>query len=201
MRCEPIRSRRFWAKLPCAFLVAFVMSASAANTRRIDDFEAAGGLSRLGTPWRLVTDGVMGGVSTADLSWAEIDGRRALCLRGAVSLANNGGFVQAALDLAPRGYLDASAYQGLRILVRGNGESYNLHLKTADVGLPWQSYRSGFPTVPEWREIRLAFDQFEPHRIAVPLDTARLRSLGLVAIGRAFTADLCVAEISLYREG
>jgi hypothetical protein len=191
-------SRRFPAQRLLAILGALMVSASVADTLLIDDFAVTGGPSRLGTPWRLVTDGVMGGVSAGGLSLAQIDGRRALCLRGEVRLENNGGFVQAALDLAPRGDLDASAYTGIRLLVRGNGEAYNLHLKTADLRLPWQSYRSSFHTGPEWREIRLPFGGFEPHRIDVPLDTAHLRSLGLVAIGRAFAAELCVAEIGLY---
>jgi len=177
-----------------------MVSASAADTLLIDEFAVAGGPSRLGTPWRLVTDGVMGGVSAGGLSLTQIDGRRAQCLRGEVRLENNGGFVQAALDLAPKRDLDASAYSGIRLLVRGNGEAYNLHLKTADLLLPWQSYRSTFPTGPEWREIRLPFGGFEPHRTGVPLNAGHLRSLGLVAIGRAFAAELCVAEIGLYRD-
>jgi hypothetical protein len=177
-----------------------MVSTSAADPLLIDDFAVANGPSRLGTPWRLVTDGVMGGLSAGGLTLAQVDGRRALCLRGEVSLENNGGFVQAALDLAPRGDLDARAYTGVRLLVRGNGETYNLHLKTADLSLPWQSYRSSFETGPEWREIRLPFSGFEPHRIDVPLDTGHLRSVGLVAIGRAFAAELCVAEVGLYRD-
>jgi hypothetical protein len=176
------------------------VSTSAADTLLIDDFVDADGPSRLGTPWRLVTDGVMGGVSAGSLSLGQIDGRRALCLQGEVRLENNGGFVQAALDLAPGGDLDASAYTGVRLLVRGNAESYNLHLRTAEVRLPWQSYRSTFDAGPEWREIRLPFGGFEAHRIDLPLDTEHLRSLGLVAIGRAFTAELCVAEVGLYRD-
>ena len=193
-------SRRFPAQRLLAILGALLVSASAADTLLIDDFAVAGGPSRLGTPWRLVTDAVMGGVSAGGLSSGQIDGRRALCLRGEVRLENNGGFVQATLDLAPEGDLDASAYTGIRLLVRGNGEAYNLHLKTADLRLPWQSYRSSFQTGPEWREIRLPFGGFEPHRIGLPLDAGHLRSLGLVAIGRAFSAELCVAEIGLYRD-
>jgi hypothetical protein len=194
-------TRRFPAQRLLAILgVLIMLSASAADTLLIDDFAVADGPSRLGTPWRLVTDGVMGGASAGGLSRAQIDGRRALCLRGEVRLENNGGFVQVALDLAPEGDLDASDYTGIRLLVRGNGETYNLHLKTADLLLPWQSYRSSFPTGPEWREIRLPFGGFESHRAGVPLDTGRVRSLGLVAIGRAFSAELCVAEIGLYRD-
>jgi hypothetical protein len=36
--------------------------------------------------------------------------------------------------------------------------------------------------------------------LTAPLDISRLRRLGLVAIGRAFAADLAVARLSLYRE-
>jgi hypothetical protein len=176
------------------------MSAPAADGLLIDDFAQGEGPSRLGTHWRLVTDGVMGGLSTGRVSREEVDGRRALCLSGEVSLENNGGFVQVALDLDPAGYLDAGRYAGVRVVARGNGETYGLHLKTADVGFPWQSYRSSFEAGPEWREIRLPFQDFLPHRIGEPLDTRRLRRLGLVAIGRAFSADLCVAEVGLYRD-
>lgn len=181
-------------------LGALMVSSSAADSLLLDDFAVAGESSRLGTPWRLVTDGVMGGVSTAEMSFGQVDGRRALCLRGDVRLENNGGFVQAALDLAPEGNFDASPYTGIRILVRGNGEAYNLHLKTSDLRRPWQSYRSRFHTTHEWREMKLPFSRFKPHRVDAPLDTRRLRSLGLVAIGRAFSAKLCVAEVGLYRD-
>ena len=193
-----MRFRYFPAR---SYLLAGLLLAGlsqAADMLLIDDFTSEDGLSRLGTPWRLVTDRVMGGVSVGQMARQQTDGHHALCLQGAVSLENNGGFVQAALDLAPAGYLDAHGYTGIRLLVRGNGESYGLHLKTADVRLPWQSYRSGFPTGPDWQEIRLPFHRFARHRIDVSLDTARLRRLGVVAIGRAFTAELCVAEVGLY---
>ena len=51
---------------------------------------------------------------------------------------------------------------------------------------------------PEWREIRLPFDRFEPYRLTEPLDVRHLRRLGLVAIGRAFHADLAVSVVGLY---
>jgi hypothetical protein len=165
----------------------------------IDDFAAPDGRSRLGTPWRLVTDQVMGGVSRGQMARRVVDGRPALCLAGAVSLANNGGFVQVNLDLAPWGLRDASAFDGVRLLVRGNGEEYNVHLKTAATTLPWQSYRAEFTADERWREVRLPFADFRPHRLVPGLDTARLKRLGIVAIGRAMQAEVCVAEIGLYR--
>jgi hypothetical protein len=51
----------------------------------------------------------------------------------------------------------------------------------------------------EWRTIRLPFAGFEPHRLDAPLDIARLRRLGVVAIGRAFTADITIGGLQFYR--
>lgn len=164
----------------------------------IDDFNDPGGLSRFGTPWRLVTDRVMGGVSTGGISVEEIRGLRCLCLNGEVSLDNNGGFIQASLKLAPEGSLNAGKYEGIRLIFRGNGLSYNLHLKTADIQRPWQSYRSSFATGPEWRGIQLPFSRFRSHRIDVSINLRKLQRIGLVAIGAGFAADLCVAEIAFY---
>src|SRR6266511_3820142 len=132
----------------------------------------------------------MGGVSRETMALTEIDGRRCLRLTGDVRLENNGGFIQMALDLAPDGgTLDASPFAGVLLVAHGNDESYGIHPRTAACARPWQSYRAGFIAGPEWREIRLPFDQFEPHRLAEPLDVRHLRRIGLVAIGRATTAN------------
>jgi hypothetical protein len=164
----------------------------------IDDFAGPTGVSRLGTPWRLVTDQVMGGVSQGRMALTLVDGRPVLCLRGDVSLENNGGFVQVNLELAPAGLFDASAYSGVRVVVRGNGESYGLHLKSADCVRPWQSYRAEFDATPDWRELRLPFAGMLPHRLAEPLDTTRLTRLGIVAIGRVMSAEVCIARIGFF---
>ena len=113
-------------------LALLALSAQAADMLLIDGFTDNDGLSALGTPWCLVTDRVMGGVSAGRMSREQIDGRQALCMRGDVSLDNNGGFIQLSLDLNPVGFLDASRYSGIQVVVRGNRAPYNLHLKTAD---------------------------------------------------------------------
>jgi len=165
----------------------------------LDDFSAADGRARVGTPWRLVTDQVMGGLSSGRMQRRALDGRQALCMTGDVSLANNGGFVQLSLDLAPAGLFDAGAFTGVRLVVRGNGEVYNLHLKTATTTMPWQSYRADFIAGDTWKEVRLPFGAFTPHRLVPALDATRLKRLGIVAIGRAMRAELCVAEVGFYR--
>ena len=56
----------------------------------------------------------------------------------------------------------------------------------------------GFPSQPEWRRLRLPFADFRPYRTVAPLDLSRLRRLGIVAIGHAFTADLAVGGVRFY---
>ncbi len=155
--------------------------------------------ANIGTRWRLLTDTVMGGVSSGRLDPAVVAGRPCLHLTGEVSLENNGGFVQASLDLDPAGALDARGYRGIELEVYGNDQDYNLHLRTADTRIVWQSYRSGFHAGPEWRTLRLPFSDFKPYRISQPLDLQTLRRLGVVAIGREMRADVCIGRVALYR--
>lgn len=152
-----------------------------------------------GTRWELVSDRVMGGLSEGSLTRETVAGRPALRMRGEVRLENNGGFVQMALDLAADGAsIDARVWSGIEIDALGNGARYNLHLRTWDVTRPWQSYRQGFVAGPEWETHRLPFAGFEPHRIEVPLNPAALRRIGIVAIGRAFQADIAIGGVRFY---
>lgn len=151
-----------------------------------------------GKGWRVFTDTVMGGVSSAELIETVVEGVHCLSLSGQVSLENNGGFVQASIDLDEAGLFDASAYRGIELSVYGNGEIYNLHLRTGDTRIVWQSYRASFQAENSWHTIRLAFDDLEPYRIDIPFDRSRLRRLGVVAIGKAMRADICIASVSFY---
>ena len=166
----------------------------------LDDRRTGDYRSSLGTSWRLITDSVMGGVSIGQLTPDTLDDRSCLRLRGDVSLKNNGGFLQATLNVEGTPASDASAYQGVLLDVYGNDESYNLHLRTSDIWLPWQSYRASFTVPAGWHTVRLGFTEFTGYRIASPLDLELLERIGIVAIGRAFKADLCVAGVALYRD-
>lgn len=171
----------------------------AATFAVIDDLSRPHPEAATGTAWELVSDRVMGGVSGGTITREEVEGRKALRMRGEVSLENNGGFLQIALDLAPGGEsIDARDWRGIELEVLGNGEEYNLHLRTDDVTRPWQSYRQSFRAGGSWKAVRLDFAGFVPHRLEAPLDLTRLRRIGLVAIGRAFTADLAVAGVRFY---
>jgi hypothetical protein len=152
-----------------------------------------------GTLWTVVTDAVMGGLSRGRVVGSVIAGRRAVRLTGQVSLANDGGFVQAALDLAPGGAaVDARGWHGIAFAAIGAGAAYNVHLRTTDLGRPWQSYRAGFVAGPAWADVLLPFAAFVPHRTDRPFDPARLRRIGIVAIGREMPADVAVAGLRFY---
>lgn len=162
----------------------------------IDDLSKTFPLAANGATWDMLSDRVMGGVSSGRLTRETVAGRPAIRMQGDVSLENNGGFIQMALDLDPAGAaVDGRSFTGIEILVWGNDEDYGLHLRTADLGRPWQSYRQGFRAGPEWRRISFPFSGFTPHRTEIALNPARLRRIGLVAIGRAFSADLALADV------
>ena len=164
----------------------------------IDNRQSSSLESDLGSYWRVISDSVMGGVSRGSLSPDSMDGRDCLRLRGNVRLENSGGFIQAALDIENTEASDASAYQGLLLQIYGNNEEYNLHLRTNDVWLPWQSYRASFQAPAHWRTVKLPFKSFTGYRIGKRLDSVHLKRIGIVAIGRAFTTDLCIAKLALY---
>jgi hypothetical protein len=166
----------------------------------IDALDRAHPTATNGAAWALISDRVMGGASSGRMARETVAGRVALRMQGLVSLENDGGFLQIALDLAAGGQaIDASAWSGIEVDVLGDGERYNLHLRTDDISRPWQSYRFGFEAPPAWRTLRAPFAAFAPHRIETPLDPRRLRRLGVVAIGRAFRADIAVAGARFYR--
>ena len=148
--------------------------------------------------WRLITDGVMGGVSRGEMLSETRQGRACIGLRGQVSTDNNGGFIQIALDISDFASL-AKDHDGLRLEVIGNGEQYNVHLRTADLWFPWQSFRASFDTSSDWQRIHLPFSEFQPYKSSASLRPARLRRVGIVAIGRDFDADVCVSGVALYR--
>jgi hypothetical protein len=185
-------------------LVSAVAAIAAVNTddtmKLIDDRQSGDLQSNLGTQWRLITDGVMGGVSSGTLGIDQREGRGCLRLQGKVSIENSGGFIQAALELAPSGVMDASAWDGVELDVYGNGEAYNVHLKTSRMWLPWQHYRASFMAAPGWHTVRVPFADFAGYRIGAAFDPARLERIGIVAYGRAFTADLCIGSVAFYRD-
>ena len=146
----------------------------------------------------MITDQVMGGVSDGNLTYMEYQNRSCLKLSGQVSTKNNGGFIQISSHLAQLEGFNPSRYDGIRFLVAGNSETYNIHLRTSDLKRPWESYRASFIATADWQEISLGFDQFKAHRTEQPFIVEHLVRLGLVGIGRDFYSELYLANLSFF---
>ncbi len=147
--------------------------------------------------WTYVSDQVMGGQSTGGARIDMADGQPVLRLTGDVSTANRGGFLQTriTLDSPP-----PDGAQGVTLRVRGNGEGYFVHLRTAGTVLPWQYYQAPFATTDRWTDIRIPFANFAASgkMLRRTIAPATISSLGIVAYGRDHQADISVMWAGFY---
>ena len=173
----------------------------------IDDFTDEEQISQLGTTWRAFSDQVMGGVSTVGYEYVTLESAddqeqetiRALHLLGEVSLENNGGFAQVALSLVQdEKPFDASKYAGVRLHVKGNAETYFVHLRTNQTRLPWQYYGGSFKAGESWQTIDIPFNDFTGESISDPLNLEFLLSIGIVAAQKPYRADLFIDSVAFY---
>ena len=104
--------------------------------------------------WRIVNDGIMGGLSEGKLTYSE-DG---VCtFDGDVSLDNNGGFTSMRLPLPKQ---ECTAYSSFLLRIKGDGKKYQFRCKS-DRRQP-QSYLSYFEADTNWQEIVIPFDSMYP---------------------------------------
>ncbi len=178
--------------LAAVIVSALNMTGAMADPVTLDDF-GNGAAGR----WRFFADTVMGGVSTGKVEFLSEKGVSFARMSGAVSTANNGGFIQFRTDLAGRVPEGAT---GVWLVARGNGERYFVHLRTAAMLLPWQYYQAGFSTGPGWREVRLPFSSFKPsgRGLEASPEPRSLRSMGIVAYGRDHEARVDVRQAGFY---
>lgn len=142
--------------------------------------------------WHAIGDPVMGGASSAVMETADGIG----VFRGTVSLERGGGFASVRSE---EGIYDLSGFSGLVVRVRGDGKRYGLRLRTSR-DLDGVNYQADFqPKGGVWTELRIPFRDFRPKFRGSPvadhppLDTARVRSFGLIITGRqagAFRLEL-----------
>ena len=149
--------------------------------------------------WRGFSDRVMGGISNADLSTTKIDGKNCIQLSGNVTRENNGGFIQMALYLGKNyNEFNGSDYSGVELLVYGNNENYNLHIRTSDCGWHDESYRTTFFAKPKWQRIRVPWENFISNGVKAPLNSSKLQRIAILGWMREFNADISLAELALY---
>ena len=149
--------------------------------------------------WRGFSDRVMGGISDAAFGQDVIAGKTCARMTGNVTRESNGGFIQMAMYFGKNEEeLDASGFSGLELLVHGNNEDYNSHIRTADCGWYDESYRSTFFAEAKWHTVRLPWEQFKPNGIDAPLDTTRINRIAILGWMREFQADIGLASVALY---
>ena len=152
-----------------------------------------------GKYWQYVSDRVMGGVSDGQVT-LEQDGEMYYArLTGNVSTANNGGFIQLRAGVSfANSEKDGKNLQGVRLNVRGNGETYYIHIRTNESWSPSDYYATTFKANSDWQMIDLPFNTFKRRwsKDSV-LDPKKIRSFGIVAYGRDHVSDVSVSRIEL----
>ncbi|MBE0568144.1 MAG: CIA30 family protein [Deltaproteobacteria bacterium] len=133
--------------------------------------------------WFYIGDPIMGGVSNGVMEIAEGVG----VFRGAVSLERGGGFASVRSE---EGRFDLSGFTGLLVRARGDGRRYGLRLRSS-AGFDGVNYHADFhPEAGVWTDVRIPFPDFrpvfrgQPVAESPPLDTADIRTFGLIIAGR-----------------
>ncbi|SFS15694.1 CIA30 family protein [Yoonia litorea] len=144
--------------------------------------------------WGYTSDRVMGGVSDGQAGLGRDGDLEFAQLRGQVSTANNGGFIQIRTNLSSP---LPEAATGLALRVRGNGARYYVHLRPDTARRPWQFYQAAFDTTEAWAEVRIPWAAFRPQGgLQAQFRPSDIRSLGIVAYGADYEAALDVDWIS-----
>ena len=146
--------------------------------------------------WVYFTDTVMGGVSQGKLAFMNENGENFYRMTGNVSTENNGGFIQFATGIEK---IDKN-FEGIKLRVRGNNENYQLHLTTKYTPAPWQYYSAEFNVTNEWKEVIIPFTTFKKSNFYQPgkFKSSNIKSIGIVAIGKDFEAEIDLGRIELY---
>ena len=107
--------------------------------------------------WRIVNDGVMGGLSEGKINWDKKD--NTLIWSGNISLENNGGF--ASIRTTPQNY-DAGSFEKIVLRVKGDGKTYKFRMRPSG-NFDGIAYSLDFETEKEkWTEINLSTKDFQP---------------------------------------
>ena len=185
--------------LTTSFSLLAAVAVTSAESTTLTDFDSKKGKS---LDWRVVDDGVMGGLSRGKLS---ISDAGILTFNGDLSLKNNGGFS----SIRTGGIeLDLSDYDGLVAKVKGDGRSYQMRLGTdARFRAMEVSFMAEFPTTQgKWTEVRIPFSDFTGSFRGMKLknqllDPSKVRRLGLLlADKKAGSFELRVDWIRAYSE-
>ena len=147
--------------------------------------------------WTYFADTVMGGISEGSAEFENSGSDKAIRLIGEVSTANNGGFIQVRSSVP---WALAKGKTGIKLKVKGNGETYYLHIRNSSTRLPWHYYQQGFDTTSTWQEIELPFQSFvkSSSLMRTTIKQTTIKTIGIVAYGKDHTADISVISLEFY---
>ena len=128
--------------------------------------------------WRIVNDGVMGGLSEGRFRITEA---KTLEFSGRISLENNGGFASIRSSPRPLGLHPGDV---IHVRLRGDGRRYLMNLYVPGSRTAF-SYRAGIQTTrDEWMEVRIPIERFRAswfgRQVNEPLEVERVHSLGFM---------------------
>ena len=185
-------------------LIFFTGNTSLADKMIIDDMSTQSGqpdeefCEAGNAKWCFVTDKVMGGLSEGSLEVKKEGNDYFYRMIGELSLENNGGFIQFRTKI--KNHPSDKSFKGVRLRVRGNNHEYVVHLRTKYLLLPWQYYESAFQATDQWTTVELPFTSFKKSNFYQPTNVVSqdIKTIGIVAIGKKFSAQIDLASIELY---
>ena len=185
-------------------LIFFTGNISLADKMIIDDMSTQSGqpdeefCEAGNAKWCFVTDKVMGGLSEGSLEVKKEGNDYFYRMTGELSLENNGGFIQFRTKI--KNHPSDKSFKGVRLRVRGNNHEYVVHLRTKYLLLPWQYYESAFQATDQWTTVELPFTSFKKSNFYQPANVVSqdIKTIGIVAIGKKFSAQIDLASIELY---
>lgn len=105
--------------------------------------------------WRIVNDGVMGGLSSSNVI---VNEDNKIVFKGNISLENNGGF--ASLRSPVKNY-NFEKFSGIELRMKGDGKRYSISMKETDYFTGY-FYTTSFETKKEgWIVVQIPFDDFK----------------------------------------
>ena len=123
-------------------------------------------------------------------------------LVGNVTTQNNGGFIQIRKEITKtdrKVLKDASA---IIVEARGNDDEYFIHLRTKGMLMPWTYYYAPFVATKDSREFIFPLSKFKRSGRFLGREFPRgaeIKSLGIVAYGKDYEAELCVNKVSFVK--
>lgn len=133
-----------------AFIQIIIMSIMISQPTIIFDFHPQADL----TSWRVVNDGVMGGLSKGTFTVNELGYGE---FKGMVSLENNGGFSSVRYRFQ---HQSIPTDQSFLIRIKGDGKSYQFRVKSSQYDR--HSYTYGIDTDGNWQVIEIPFSELAP---------------------------------------